>query len=36
MTTDIKTVWDVNALLGDWQTGNGGLLEVMTCRRLFC
>lgn len=27
MTTDIKTVWDVNALLGDWQTGNGGLLE---------
>ncbi|CNH94481.1 phage GP46 family protein [Yersinia pekkanenii] len=27
MTTDIKTVWDVNASLGDWQTGNGGLLD---------
>ncbi|WP_267248784.1 phage GP46 family protein [Yersinia sp. Marseille-Q5920] len=27
MTTDIKTVWEVDKLLGDWQTGGGGLLD---------
>lgn len=27
MTTDIKTVWEPDTLLGDWQTGGGGLLE---------
>lgn len=27
MTTDIKTVWEPDKLLGDWQTGGGGLLE---------
>ncbi|ENG0950341.1 phage GP46 family protein [Yersinia enterocolitica] len=27
MTTDIKTIWDVDASLGDWQAGNGGLLD---------
>lgn len=27
MTTDIKTVWDVDASLGDWQTGHGGVLD---------
>ncbi|MGP2515309.1 phage GP46 family protein [Yersinia sp. 2545 StPb PI] len=27
MTTDIKTVWDVDASLGDWQTGRGGVLD---------
>ncbi|WP_227728715.1 phage GP46 family protein [Yersinia proxima] len=27
MTTDIKTVWEVDTLLGDWQTGGGGLLD---------
>ncbi|WP_145578099.1 phage GP46 family protein [Yersinia alsatica] len=27
MTTDIKTVWDVDASLGDWRTGQGGLLD---------
>ncbi|EOX1684079.1 phage GP46 family protein [Yersinia enterocolitica] len=26
MTTDIKTIWEPNKLLGDWQTGGGGLL----------
>ncbi|MCB5301726.1 phage GP46 family protein [Yersinia bercovieri] len=27
MTTDIKTVWEPDKLLGDWQTGGGGLLD---------
>lgn len=27
MTTDIKTVWEPDTLLGDWQTGGGGLLD---------
>ncbi|CNE86916.1 phage GP46 family protein [Yersinia mollaretii] len=27
MTTDIKTVWDVDRSLGDWRTGHGGLLD---------
>ncbi|CFQ45685.1 putative bacteriophage protein GP46 [Yersinia frederiksenii] len=27
MTTDIKTVWDVDASLGDWRTDHGGLLD---------
>lgn len=27
MTTDIKTVWDVDASLGDWRAGHGGLLD---------
>lgn len=27
MTTDIKTLWDVDASLGDWQTGHGGVLD---------
>ncbi|EON3358794.1 phage GP46 family protein [Yersinia enterocolitica] len=26
MTTDIKTLWEPDKLLGDWQTGGGGLL----------
>ncbi|WP_145521168.1 phage GP46 family protein [Yersinia mollaretii] len=27
MTTDIKTIWDVDHSLGDWRTGHGGLLD---------
>ncbi|WP_145516096.1 phage GP46 family protein [Yersinia aleksiciae] len=27
MTTDITTIWDVDQSLGDWRTGNGGLLD---------
>ncbi|HDL7836759.1 TPA: phage GP46 family protein [Yersinia enterocolitica] len=27
MTTDIKTLWEPDKLLGDWQTGGGGLLD---------
>lgn len=27
MTTDIKTIWEPDKLLGDWQTGGGGLLD---------
>ncbi|CNI67468.1 GP46 family protein [Yersinia pekkanenii] len=27
MTTDIKTHWEPDKLLGDWQTGGGGLLD---------
>ncbi|CNI29994.1 GP46 family protein [Yersinia aldovae] len=27
MTTDIKTTWEPDKLLGDWQTGGGGLLD---------
>ncbi|WP_019209688.1 phage GP46 family protein [Yersinia massiliensis] len=27
MTTDIKTVWEPDKLLGDWQTGGGGLRD---------
>ncbi|QHB31886.1 hypothetical protein F0T03_06720 [Yersinia canariae] len=27
MTTDIKTVWEPDSLLGDWQTGGGGLVD---------
>ncbi|EPJ1396489.1 TPA: phage GP46 family protein [Yersinia enterocolitica] len=27
MTTDIKTIWEPDKLLGDWQTGSGGLLD---------
>ncbi len=27
MTTDIKTIWEPDKLLGDWQTGGAGLLD---------
>lgn len=27
MTTDIKTVWEPDSLLGDWKTGGGGLVD---------
>lgn len=27
MTTDIKTIWEPDKVLGDWQTGGGGLQD---------